>query len=263
MKKRVWQLLEAAGPGDTASRAVDVFILLLILANAGALCLETVEPVRQRWPGFFRDFELFSVACFSVEYLGRVWSCTSDPRYAGAVLGRARFVSTPMALIDLAAILPFYLPYLGVDLRVLRILRMFRLARVLKLARYSEAAEALGNAVRARRAELITVLGFLGVLVLISSAAVYYAEHEAQPEQFSSIPAAMWWAVVTLTTVGYGDVFPVTPVGRSLGAVIAVFGIGMVALPTSVLGAAFMEELQRRRKAHAACPHCGKEIGPA
>ena len=260
MRRRVHQILEVAAPGDFLSKIFDIFILSLIALNVTALVLETVEPIYAKAPALFRWFEVVSVAIFTIEYLLRIWSCVEAPRYTSSVRGRLRFAVTPLALIDLFAVLPFYLPFLGVDLRFIRAVRLVRLFRVLKVARYSKAIKTLGRVMSAKKEELLISLFVLLLLLLLSSSLIYFAEHDAQPEHFSSIPAAMWWGVATLTTVGYGDVCPVTPVGKLLASMIAILGIGMFALPTGILGAGFVEEIQARKRGRTVCPHCGKEI---
>ena len=166
-----------------------------------------------------------------------------------------------MAIIDLLAILPAFLPFIGIDLRVLRSLRVFRIIRIAKLGRYSRALQMIAQAFKSKREHLITSAFFMLVLILIAASLMYYAERDAQPDHFDSIPSAMWWSVVTLTTVGYGDVYPVTPVGRLLAAVMAILGVGMVALPTSILGAGFIEQMSKPSpRPHPACPHCGRSL---
>jgi voltage-gated potassium channel len=142
---------------------------------------------------------------------------------------------------------------------MLRMLRIMRIMRLAKLGRYSDSLQTLGRVVAGKKEQLISTVFILVILLIIASCLMYYAENETQPDHFSSIPAAMWWAVTTLTTVGYGDVFPLTTVGKLLGSVIAVLGIGMFALPTGILGAGFVEEMERRRQSRN-CPHCGKEL---
>ena len=198
-----------------------------------------------------------SVTIFTIEYLLRIWSCTADPRYSHPIYGRARFVVTPMALLDLMAILPFYGQILGLGSLDLRILRAVRLsARVARLARLSPGFDTLMRVARAKRTELSIVIAMLLVLLLLASSLMYFAEHEAQPDLFSSIPQTMWWSIITLTTVGYGDVYPVTYAGRVLAGVMAVLGIGLFALPAGILGSGFVDELDRNR----VCPHCGERL---
>ncbi len=262
-RKAVHAVLEAQpGTATGLARVVSVSLLALIAANVVAVILESVQSLKAMAPGAFDAFEWFSVAIFSVEYALRVWSCVEDERYRRAVVGRLRFALSPMALVDLAAIAPAFLPaVLPMDLRMLRGLRLFRLARIFKVARYSDALAVLGGVLRAKASELlITAMAGLLLLVLASSA-MFYAENEAQPETFSSIPASMWWGVVTLTTVGYGDIYPITPVGKVLGGVIGLMGIGLFALPAGILAGGFAEELRRRRADPVVCPHCGRELG--
>jgi voltage-gated potassium channel len=240
---------------------VDVFIVTLIALNVIALVVGTVQPVRDRLPGLFPAFEAVSVAIFAVEYVLRVWSAPANPRFAAPVRGRVRYVFTPLALIDLLAIAPAFLPFVGVDLRVMRAARLFRIFRLAKLARYSRALQLFGRVISSKKEELITSLMLLMLLLLIAASLLYFAEHRDQPEVFGSIPAAMWWAAATITTVGYGDVYPVTAVGRLLAAMVAILGLGMFAIPTGLLGAGFIEEIAKRKRPGAMlCPHCGRPV---
>ena len=268
LKQRVYGILNGAEAGGRAGTAVEAALLSLIALNVVMLALETVRPLHDRYAAAFHVFDAASVAVFTVEYLLRLWSCTANPRFAGPVLGRVRYILTPMAVVDLLAILPFYLPAADTDLRVLRALRLMRVFRVAKVWRYSSALQTLGRVFASKREQLLATLFTALLLVVVASTLMYYAEHEAQPDRFSSIPAAMWWGVATITTIGYGDIYPVTPWGKALAAVIAVVGIGLFALPTAILGSAFMEELHRREKAALrdagdkvlVCPHCGKPL---
>ena len=246
------------GPPNTrTSRGLQGSIQLLIFLNVCAAIAETVEPIARELAGAFATFEQFSIAVFTLEYVLRVASCTHDARFSKPILGRLRYALTPMALVDLLAILPAYLPLLfGIDLRGLRILRLMRIFRVLKLTRYSHAMRSLGRALASRREELIVTAVALAFLLVVVSSVLYVAERDAQPEAFGSIPAAMWWGVTTLTTVGYGDVAPVTPLGKVAAAISAVLGIGFFAVPAGILGSAFVEHVRRERK----CPHCGGEL---
>lgn len=259
-KKRVHEILAVARAGDRVSFAFDIFLMTLIGLNVTAVILESVEDIAAQTGGFFQHFELFSVAIFTTEYLLRVWCCTVNPKYARPLEGRLRFMVSPMALVDLLAILPFYLPLLTVDLRFVRSIRLLRVFRLIKMARYSKALQTFGRVFRMKKAELVTTFSFVCLALLFASSLIYFAEREAQPDAFSDIPAAMWWAVVTLTTVGYGDVYPVTMIGKGIASLIAILGIGMIALPTGVLGAAFMEELQNSRSGKTVCPHCGEKL---
>ena len=261
VRKRVWEVLEIAQPGDGQSRAFDLAIRGLIALNVLSVILETVPEVDASAGVWLRWFDVFSVAVFSVEYVFRVWSSVEGPAHRGPVSGRIRFALTPLLIIDLLAILPFFLPMAGVDLRILRGVRLFRLFRILKLARYSEDLRTLGRVFARRRADLSLTLALVAFLLLLASALMFFAEHGAQPEKFPSIPSAMWWGIVTLTTLGYGDVYPVTLLGRVMGGIFALVAILLIAMPTAILGSSFMEELEDGKKTgkgvRYACPHCG------
>ncbi len=262
MKKRVYEIIEEAEPGNRASEIFDIFLISFISLNAISLVVGTVEEIHQIAPRAFRLFEIVSVAIFTVEYLLRVWSCSVNPRYAHPVLGRLRFMVSPLALIDLLAILPFYMaPFIGLhglDLRFLRAVRL--LAQIVRLSRYFSSMRTLARVLHTRRGELLAVVLVLSLLLVMTSSLIFFAENEAQPDTFANIPQAMWWSVITLTTVGYGDVFPVTVAGRLLAGLIAVVGIGLFALPAGILGSGFMEEIGKGKNATRVCPHCGKEI---
>jgi voltage-gated potassium channel len=273
LRHRVFLLLEGDRPRSSAARWVQRALALLILLNVTAVVLETVPSIQESWAGFFAWFEAVSLAVFSAEYLLRLWSAVEHPAHRAPLGGRLRWIASPAALVDLVAVLPGLIPASAFDLRSIRLLRLLRIARVAKLGRYSVAVQTLHNVVRTRAADLLSLLVMLLTLLVVSSTLMYFLEHEAQPRAFSSIPATMWWGIVTLTTIGYGDLVPVTAAGRLLGGVIAIIGIGMFALPAGLRGAAFVEELGRARAAasrrhHAgasgggACPHCGKELAP-
>ncbi len=258
--RRTFELLHTAIEGDTASRAVDLFLMALIGINIFAVMLETVPDLSQRYGQVFDLIDKVSVIIFTIEYALRVWSSTVSPKWRRPVLGRLQFALTPMALIDLAAILPFWLPFfVHLDLRMLRAVRLYRLLRIFKMTRYSGSLQTLGRVLNKKKEDLAVIIFVILVLLAFSSSLMYLVEHDAQPDVFSSIPAAMWWGIATLTTVGYGDIYPVTLLGKVLAAVIAVLGIGMFALPAGVLGSGFVEELQRKRTA-SVCPHCGKRL---
>jgi len=263
VKKRVFDVLNVADRGDVTSRVVDLLIMTLILLNVIAVILETVESIAVKYSTLLHAFDTFSVAVFTVEYLVRIWACTTDPRYADPLVGRARFAMRPMILIDLLAILPFYLPaFIPMDLRAMRVLRMFRLLRVFKLARYSSAMQQLGHVLHRQKEELLVGMFVMLIMLLFASSLMYVVEHEVQPEAFGSIPEAMWWAVATLTTVGYGDVTPITAAGRLLAGAIAMIGVGMFAMPAAILAQGFAEEWQdkRAKRPPVRCPHCKAAI---
>ncbi len=191
-----------------------------------------------------------------------MWSCTADEKFRHPLFGRIKYFFTPFAIVDLLAILPFYLPRLiSVDLRFLRALRLIRLFRVLKMARYNDAIATLKNVILKKREELMVTVFTVFIFLILLSSAVYLVENPVQPDVFPDIPTAMWWGVVTMTTVGYGDIYPITALGRIFAAIVSILGVGLFALPAGFLASGFSEEIQKKnRKKKIICPKCGKEI---
>lgn len=232
------------------SRFADVFLIALISLNVLAIILESIASFEAHYRAPLQFFEVFSVVIFSLEYLARLWSCVEiDQRTNDSALTvRLRYMLSPMAIIDLAAILPFYLMFLfPVDLRFLRVLRLLR---VFKLTRYSGAMNLVLSVFKEEANAFLASLFVLMTLLILASSGIYLLEHELQPEAFGSIPAAMWWAMASLTTVGYGDVVPITPMGKLFGGCITVIGMGMVALPAGILASGFSDQVHRRRSVY-------------
>lgn len=260
IKKKIFDMVDSSYDAEDSSRYFNFVMFVLILLNVAAAILETDANLYSDSKLFFDVFEAISIGLFTIEYIFRLWSCTEDPKYPGPVSGRLHFALSPFMLIDLIAILPFFVPGWSVDLRMIRVLRLFRFFRLMKLWRYSKSLSLIQSVLKSKKEELgITLL--LGVILLIlSSSLLYFIEYDAQPDKFSSIPAAMWWAVVTLTTVGYGDIYPITALGKFVGACISILGIGLFALPAGIIASGFATELQNRSQTLTICPHCGKEL---
>lgn len=225
---------------------VNRFIACLIVIAAIVAILETEVTVRSLSPGFFLYAEIFFITIFSIEYIGRFIAAGEHEKYAGFA-GRIRYLFTKWSIIDLVAILPFILTLGGVNLVVVRLLKFLRLVRVLRLGPFGQAWSIMETAVSRRKYELLLSLVVAGLLLVLSASLVYVAEAEVQPDEFGSIPRSLWWAVATLTTVGYGDVTPITVMGRIFAGFAAAAGIGLVAMPTGVLAAAFSDAFQERR----------------
>ena len=227
-------------------RYLNLFLIVLILVNTAAVLLESVRNVYLSYQGFFNALELFSIVVFSIEYLLRFWSIAEKNPFESAWKNRWQWVLSGGALIDLLAILPAYINFfVHIDLRFLRILRLFRL---LKLTRYFVSLQILLRVVEREKGSFQAVIFILLIMIVMAAAGVYVVENRAQPEVFSSIPASMWWAVVTLTTVGYGDVTPITSLGRFLGALITILGVGLAALPAGILANGLANELELRKQ---------------
>lgn len=225
---------------------LHVAIYAAIVLNITALFLETVASLEAQYRLIFDTIETVTIYFFAGEYLLRLLVAGGNERYRG-VTGRFRYIFSPMALIDLAAILPFFLRMAGIELTFLRSLRLFRVFKLFRMTKYSRFFELLLEILREKKEEFLAILAFTGIFLVMLSAVVYYFEHEAQPEVFSSMPQALWWAVATLTTVGYGDMYPITVGGKIITALVTILGIAFVALPGGLFAEAFWEELQSRR----------------
>jgi voltage-gated potassium channel len=260
-KRKVHILLHPELGSTKWDKIINSFIIILIILNVAAVMLETVPSIHEPYKEFFRVFDMVSVFIFTVEYLLRVWSCNHDSRYTHSFLGRLRYIFSRDALIDLLAILPYYLHIvIGLDLRVLRILRLLRLLRLFRLTSYMKSAEIMRNVFKKRANDLKISLTLIIFLIIIASCLVYFTEHTAQPQIFSSIPATMWWAVITITSVGYGDMIPITVAGKTLTGIIVLLGLAVYALPAGILTAGFLKEMEKPKLKKHHCPHCGKPV---
>lgn len=278
VKENVFEIIQPSSEGKTVSRLFDLFIMILIIISVVSVFILTFEDLPPNILRTLRQSEYATILVFTAEYLLRFW--TADLLYPEKSPWRARlkFVCSPMAIIDLLAILPFYLPMLfSINLVGIRAIRLIRLLRIFKLNRYSNAFLSIMEVFQGRIREILVSFLIVFLLMVVASLLIFYAEHDAQPQQFSNAFSGLWWAAATLTTVGYGDIYPITPLGRILGAIIALLGIGMAAVPTSILSAGFVELLEKKKKQeeqkNAAesekseektppvyCPHCGKKL---
>jgi voltage-gated potassium channel len=244
--QRVHEIVEPAFPGDVGSRIFDHLMVALIISNVVAAVLHSIEALAGRYAGIFSAVEIATVVVFSVEYGARLWTCPlgRSVRYRRPLVGRLRFAVSMYALVDLMAILPFYVGLLiTIDPHLAHVLPILR---VLKLMRYSPALETLGVVFYTERRALLAAGTIMLVLLLFSSSLVYLVERSAQPEVFASIPDAMWWGIATLTTVGYGDITPITPLGKLFGSIVTVLGIAMFALPAAILATGFAQVIKQR-----------------
>ena len=247
LRLRVYRQLEpTAWPRKGLSPTNWILAVLILVAVLNAV-LETEPLIAARREQLFDDLEIIVASIFSAEYLCRVWTVVENPAFAKYRHPRLRYMLTPIAIIDLAAILPAFFAFGGASSVVLRFFRVFRMIRLAKLGRTSRAWRTIREAIYERRYEFGLVLGLVAVAVLVSGSLLYWAEADAQPDKFGSIPRALWWAVVTLTTIGYGDAYPVTPLGKAMAAVIALTGVMLIALPTGLFAASFTEGIERHR----------------
>jgi voltage-gated potassium channel len=252
---------------------INVFIIILIILNVIAVMLETVTSIHNRYETFFVIFDYVSVIIFTIEYVLRVWSSNHEEKYKHSVWGRLKYMASPGAIIDLLAIIPTYLHMMyaakilvDIDLRVLRILRLLRLFRLFRLTAYTKSAHMIMNVFKKRSSELLLSLVLATFLIILSSCIMYFAEHQhpaagAEYSLFTSIPKTVWWSVVTLTTTGYGDMYPVTNLGKGLASLIMLSGVAFFALPAGIITAGFIDEFraERVKKSHR-CPSCGENL---
>ncbi len=236
------------------------FLYGLIILNVISIVLESYNQIALNYQSIFYYFELFSVIVFTIEYVLRIW--TAEYEYENSLISskKLKFIFSKFGIIDFLSIIPFYLPFLiPFDLRVLRILRLFRLLRIFKLGRFSKSMKTIGSVLKETKSDLAITLFVALILLILSSSLMYYIESEAQPEKFENIGQSLWWSVATLTTVGYGDIYPIIGVGKILSAIIALIGIGFIALPTGIISFAFISKIQSEKN-QCKCPNFGAEF---
>ncbi|MDD3777035.1 MAG: ion transporter [Actinomycetota bacterium] len=260
IKQRLYQILEKAEPTDKLGMAFDIFLIAIITLNLIAIVLNSVISIASSYYQVFRYFEIFSVTIFTMEYLLRLWVSNINPAFKGKVRGRIKFIFTPLAVIDLLAVLPFYLPFvIHVDLRFLRIMRLIRLFRIFKFSRYFESINILGKVFKRKRAELAMAMFIIFLLLIIVSSLMYQIESRAQPDNFGSIPQAMWWGISAVTPIDFG-LKPVTIWGKLLSATVAFLGVGLFAIPAGILSSGLVEIVNEKKKGPIKCPHCGQQF---
>lgn len=249
IKRRVFEIISKAENGNRASQVFDWTIMALIALSIISIILESFAGIYEKWHTVFQTFEIITVVVFTAEYILRVW--TADLLYPEAKYPRMKYIFSLMAIIDLLAILPFYLPFISADLRFLRMMRLFRLFRLLrvfKLGRYFEALQIIMKVIKASGPQLIMSVALCMFVMFFSAIIMYTVENPVQPEQFPNVISSLWWAICTLTTVGYGDVYPITHIGRFFASVISLVGIGIIAIPTGIIAAGFNQVISKDRK---------------
>jgi len=228
---------------------VNTALVVLIFVAVAEAVLDTEPTISRGREELFANVEFGVGLIFLTEYVARLWVAVENPRFRNARLPRLRYALTPIAIIDLLAVVPSLFAFGGAPSLLLRFFRILRILRLAKLGRMSNAWDDIREAFYDRRHEFGLVLGLLLLTVLISGSLMYFAEAQAQPDKFGSIPRALWWAIITMTTIGYGDTYPVTALGRLLGGAIAIAGVMMIALPTGIFASSFTEAMDRRRQA--------------
>lgn len=264
-KKRIFEIISKADEGDKVSKAFDTMILTLIVLSIVSIVLESFENIAIKYSVVLRVFEAITVIVFTIEYILRIW--TADLLYPNEKHPRLKYIFSFMAIIDLCAILPFFVPFISVDLRFLRmirLLRLFRLLRVFKLGRYFDALTIVVDVIKGSASQLVVSVVLCFFIMLFAAIIMYTAENPVQPEQFPNIIASLWWAICTLTTVGYGDVYPITVLGRFFASIISIVGIGIIAIPTGIIAAGFTSAINKKvpteEEKKNYCPYCGHKL---
>jgi voltage-gated potassium channel len=261
MKRKIYELIERGSFGKKYNLYFDYFISVLIILNVIAVALDSLSSLHDLELILLKDFEIISLIIFSVEYLLRIYVADLIFPSKNKFFSKVKFIFSPLGLIDLFAILPFYLPLLiPFDLRFLRLFRLFRFVRVFKIARYNKSLNLILRVINEKKSELGVTFFVAFIILIVSSFLMYFIEGKVQPEVFKNIFSSFWWAISTLTTVGYGDIYPVTVLGKLLSAVISILGIGIVALPTGIISSGFIEKLNQHKKSKIICPYCHKEF---
>ncbi|WP_255065938.1 ion transporter [Lacihabitans sp. LS3-19] len=261
-RKKVWSTLDVRySERKGLSFMFNISLSILIFLNTIAIILNTIPDLGETYHHFFQDFEYFSVAIFSVEYLLRLWSCVENKGHSHPFWGRLSYIFSFWGLVDLLAIAPFYLSAFAADFGFIRMLRLLRILRLFRMSRYFHAFRIIKNVLYSKREELILSFSFIFFLIIFSSSLMYYIEHPYQPEAFTSIPASIWWGVNTMTTVGYGDMYPITLPGKILGAFVAITGISLFALPAGIIASGFNEHIRgyKNEQGKVKCPYCQAE----
>jgi len=259
LRKKFYAILVSERSTNPTGRLFNFVIVCLIIVNIAAIILETVHTLYAEYKLYFDVVEIYTLTIFSIEYFLQVWICTLNPKYNHPVLGRLKFMATPMPIIELLVILPLFISIIShYDFRYLAILRFVMVLRIFRLSKYSDALHTFKHVFQDKKEELVLTFISIIILLIITSCTMYYIEKDVN-QDFSSIPETMWWAASTLTTVGYGDVVPQTPLGKFLGSAIAILGIAMFAIPAGLISSSFTDLVQSKKKKKK-CPHCGEEI---
>jgi voltage-gated potassium channel len=248
MKKKIYNLVEKGSHGSTFNLIFDYFIIILIVLNAIAIALDTLTGLPEGLLKILKTFEIISIVIFTIEYLMRLYVSDITHPAKTKLSSLIKFIISPFGIIDLLAILPFYIPFIiKIDLRFLRILRLVRFLRVLKISRYNTTLKLIRDVFKEKKAELGMTFFIAFLILIISGFVMYSVENPVQPDKFPDVFASLWWAVATLTTVGYGDIYPITTLGKFLSGIVAVVGIGLIALPTGIISAGFIEKLNHSK----------------
>jgi voltage-gated potassium channel len=260
MKQKIYNLVEKGAHGSKINLIFDYFILTLIVLNVTAVAIDTLTGLNAGFLQLLRIFEIFSIIIFTIEFLMRLYVSDITHPASNKFYSVLKFIFSPFGLIDLLAILPFYIPFIiKTDLRFLRILRLIRFFRIFKISRYNSTLKLIWDVIKEKKAELQMTFFIAFLILLVSAFLMYHVEGPVQPDKFTNIFSSLWWAIATLTTVGYGDIAPITTLGKIISGIVAILGIGLIALPTGIISSGFVSKLNNSKKSKIICPHCKKE----
>jgi len=265
LQQRVYEYIRDDGKGGSVNSIISSTIMFIIIISVILVILETFEGFSSGVKQTFYYIEMIAVIIFTIEYLLRIWVAPYKYPEMSSFRARIKYIRSPMAVIDILAVIPFYLPLLiPMNLMALRALRLLRLLRLLKMNRYTNGLSSIAQVLHRKGPQLLSSMFAVLLLMIIASLIVHAVEYEAQPDAFSNAFSGLWWAMATLTTVGYGDIYPVTVLGKLVGAIIALLGIGLIAIPTGIISAGFMENMTEEKESEGAkkhfCPYCGEKI---
>lgn len=253
--------LEVPSAGGKLPRLINLGLMALILLNVVAVIAHTVPEIQQDVGPFLNLFGAASMAVFTLEYVVRLWVAPLQERFEHPFWGRVKMIFSPLMLVDLITLFPFYIPALAwLDLRFLRTLRLFHLSLTFKTVRQSESVKSIQHVLKSKKMDVFVTMFVALVVLVIGSCIMYFVEREAQPQSFGTIPQALWWGVITISTIGYGDIHPITPLGKMVGSLMALSAIGIIALPAGVLSSILAEEVRRLHHRRRHCPHCGQSL---
>lgn len=268
IKKRIFEIIQSANDGDIISKLFDIMIMFLIVINCVSIMIDTFS-LPQNVKNAIQILDTSTSIIFSIEYILRIWTAPLLYPNKTKLKATLKYIFSLMAIIDLLAILPFYLPIIiPFNLKSLRLLRITRLLRIFKVNRYTDALNKVVTVFKAKASQLVSSMLVVIMLIILSSILMFNIENAAQPEAFTNIFDSMWWAIATFTTVGYGDIYPITVPGKILSTIIAFLGIGLVAVPTGIISAGFVEQIDNNENEKSKapdsekhyCPYCGKRL---
>jgi len=265
LKNFIYNTIRDDDKNDLKSNIFDAIIITLVVINVLIVFFDTFNNIHQYIEPYYIIIDTISIIVFTIEYCLRIWTAELMYPNISPAKARKKYIFSLKALIDIIALFSFYLPlFTSNNIRIIRIIRLFRILSLLKINRYSHALEDLLNVIKRKSIQLLSSIFIVGVLIIFSALLMYHIENDAQPESFDNAYSSLWWTIATLTTVGYGDIYPITILGKLLGIFISLLGIALIAIPTGIISAGFMEqsreEKSKLREEKNYCPYCGKKI---